>query len=161
MAFIARARVSSEDEKKSTVEIASAANLVIVCMEPATLMESLDRPQDTVQWRLSAEVRIELSAKPHAEAELYTASLATITLPPVHHARQAVAILYWPIGPGSIGRVASLVLRWESDQARASSEVFVLATESTTGPQAGLCGLFALPFPGTTDVLRAIPPIGR
>ena len=108
MASIVRARISSEDEKKSTVEIKAPANLAIVFMEPATVAEQLGESQDTVRWRLSAEVKIGLlppldllggvqAPQKGEDPETYSASLATILLPPVHHARQAVAIWHWPI----------------------------------------------------------------
>lgn len=157
MATVVRARISSEDEKQSTVEIPAGATFALVCMEPATLMESLEQAQDSVQWRLSVEVKIELAPAKHSEAETYSVSLATITLPPVHHQRQAVAVWYWPIGVASAGRAAGILFRWESDRARASADVLVMATESASGPQSGWCGLFALPFPGATDVLRGVP----
>src|SRR5690349_2469298 len=99
MAALVRARVSSEDEKKSTVEVpAGAYNAAIIFMDPATLQRSFDEPQDTVRWRLSAEATIDFgaAAAPNPSDD-YRAALATITLPPVHHSRQAVAIWYWPL----------------------------------------------------------------
>lgn len=163
MATVARARISSEDEKKSTVEIKTAASLAIVFMEPATVAEQLGEAQDTVRWRLSVEVKIGLEPSDFGPQETYSASLATILLPPVHHARQAVAIWHWPISPNVLapGRPMGLVFRWESDRARASADVLVLATDAPGGTQAGLCGLFALPFPGSTDVLHGLPGTGR
>jgi hypothetical protein len=164
MPAIVRARIDSEDEKKSTVEVpAGGYNTALVFMEPATLMRGMDQHQDTVRWRLSVETVMELSAKPPAPRETYRATLATITLPPVHHARQAVAIWYWPISvqKGVSGRVAELIFRWESDAARASAEVMILATGAPAGPMSGLCGLFALPFPGPTDILQPFANVGR
>ncbi len=148
MAIRIRARVSSEDEKHSTVEIPAAMNFAIVFMEPATLMERFGEHQDAVQWRLSAEVEIDISDNPHSEPETYSASLETILLPAVRHAKQAVAILHWPIDVVSVGRIAKVIFRWESDRARASANVFVFATDSASGPRSGFCGLFPLPFPG-------------
>src|SRR5262245_60401952 len=127
MAALVRARVSSEDEKKSTVEVpAGAYNAAIIFMEPATLQRSFDEPQDTVRWRLSVEATIELGAASKPSDD-YRASLATITLPPVHHARQAVAIWYWPLSvqSGVKGRVTALAFRWESDAPRASADVLI------------------------------------
>ena len=174
MASIVRARISSEDEKKSTVEIKAPANLAIVFMEPATVAEQLGESQDTVRWRLSAEVKIGLlppldllgglqAPQNGDDPETYSASLATILLPPVHHARQAVAIWHWPISSTALtaGRPMGLVLRWESDRARAFADVLVLASDAPGGPQGGLCGLFALPFPGSSEVLHGFPGTGR
>jgi hypothetical protein len=161
MASIVRARVNSEDEKKSTVQVpAGAYNAALIFMEPATLRRGFDEPQDTVRWRLSVEATIEIAAPAPGPREDYRSSLATITLPPVHHARQAVAIWYWPISiqKGVTGRVTALVFRWESDAALASADVLILATGSPAGPMTGLCGLFALPFPGPTEILQ---PFGR
>lgn len=163
MATVVRARVSSEDEKKSTVEVpAGAYNTALIFMEPATLQRGFEEPQDAVRWRLSVEATIELAASSH-QREQYRASLATITLAPVHHARQAVAIWYWPLGVrfGVIGRVTGLVFRWESDAARASADVVILATSSLAGPVSGQCGLFALPFPGPNDILQPFGLTGR
>lgn len=148
--------MSSEDEKKSTVEIPRAASVALVCMEPATLMERWEEPQDSVRWRLSVEVAIELVPGDRPEPETYSASLATVVLPPVEHARQVVAIWYWPIGATSLtgGRVTGLTFRWEADRVRASADVMILVADPSAGPQTGMCGLFALPFPGETDLLR-------
>lgn len=158
MPAVVRARVSSEDEKRSTVQIpAGDYNTAIVFMEPATLARGVEQHQDTVRWRLSLEQTIELTAQMHGAAETYSASLGTILLPPVHHARQAVAIWYWPL-LALPGRVTGLTFRWESDSARASADVMILASEGLAGPFSGMCGLFALPFPGSTDVLQ---PFGR
>lgn len=158
MPAVVRARVSSEDDKQSTVQIpAGDYNTAIVFMEPATLARGIEQHQDTVRWRLSVDQTIALLPKIHAAPETYTASLATILLPPVHHARQAVAIWYWPL-LALPGRVTGLTFRWESDSAWASAEVMIVASEGLAGPFSGMCGLFALPFPGSTDVLQ---PFGR
>jgi hypothetical protein len=164
MSAIVRARVSSEDETTSTVKIPIGDyNTAIVFMEPSTVARGFAQHQDTVRWRLSVQQTIEMSAGLHAPAETLTASLATITLAPVHHARQAVAIWYWPllVAFGEPGRVVELSFRWESDSARASADVIVLASEGIAGPVAGLCGLFALPFPGSTDVLQPFARFGK
>lgn len=154
MGSVTTARISSEDEKKSTVEIATPANLAIVIMEPATVAEQISEFQDTVRWRLSAQVKIGLMPEDRSDAATYTASLATIVLPPVHHAQQVVAIWHWPISANALsaGRPMSLVFRWESDRVRASADVVVIAT-NTAGAMHGFCGLFAVPFPGMSDVL--------
>ncbi len=156
MATVARARISSEDEKKSTIEVATPANLAFVFMEPATVAEQIGEFQDTVRWRLSAQVKIGLLPEDRADAETYTASLATVVLPPVHHAQQLVAIWHWPISATalSVGRPMGLVFRWESDRVRASADVVVIAA-NTAGAMHGFCGLFAVPFPGMTDVLTS------
>lgn len=157
MPAIVKARVNSEDDQQSTVQIPTGDyNTAIIFMEPATLTRGLDQHQDTVRWRLAVEQTIELVPKPHGPAETYRATLATITLPPVHHARQAVAIWYWPLvgWPGFPGRVTDLAFRWESDSGRAAAEVMILASEGLAGPFGGMCGLFALPFPGPSDVLQ-------
>jgi hypothetical protein len=164
MPAIVRARVSSEDEARSAVKIPPGDyNTAIVFMEPATLARGIEQHQDTVRWRLSVEQTIELGAGHHSPAETITASLATITLPPVHHARQAVAIWYWPLWTffGLPGRITELTFRWESDSARASAEAIVIASEGLAGPVAGMCGLFALPFPGPTDVIQPFARFGR
>src|SRR5262249_59944091 len=112
---------------------------------------------------LSVEATIELPAAPAASRpEDYRASLATIMLPPVHHARQAVAIWYWPIGvaKGAPGRVTALAFRWESDAAFASADVLILATNALGGLVSGHCGLFALPFPGPTQILQPFGLVG-
>lgn len=164
MPAIVKARVSSEDEKRSTVKIpAGDYNTAIVFMEPATVARGIEAHQDAVRWRLSVEQTIELATGAHAPAETYTASLATITLPAVHHARQAVAIWYWPLvaWPGYPGRVTDLVFRFESDSARASADVVIVASDGLAGPIGGMCGLFALPFPGPSDVLQPFARFGR
>lgn len=164
MPAMVRARVTSEDEAQSTVKLPTGEyNTAIVFMEPATVARGLDQHQDTVRWRLSVEQTIEIAPGLHSPAETLTASLATITLPPVHHARQAVAIWYWPLLVlfGAPGRVTGLTFRWESDSARASAEVLVLASEGIAGPVAGMCGLFALPFPGATEVLQPFDRAGK
>lgn len=158
MPAVVRARVSSEDEKQSTVAIpAGDYTTAIVFMEPATVSRGIEQHQDTVRWRLSVEQTIELDAKAHGDSETYRASLATVLLPPVHHARQAVAIWYWPL-LATPGRVTDVTFRWESDSARASADVLILASDGLAGPLSGMCGLFALPFPGSSDVLQ---PFGR
>jgi hypothetical protein len=164
MPAVVKARVTSEDDKLSTVKIpAGDYNTAIVFMEPAMLARGIEQHQDTVQWRLSVEQTIELAAALHAPAETITASLATITLPPVHHHRQAVAIWYWPLlgQLGFPGRVTNLTFRWESDSARASAEVVILASEGLAGPISGMCGLFALPFPGPSEILQPFARFGR
>ncbi|MEZ4301587.1 MAG: hypothetical protein R3B70_42025 [Polyangiaceae bacterium] len=164
MPAIVRARVSSEEDLGSAVQVPPGSyNTAVVFMEPATVARGIDQHQDTVRWRLSVEQTIELAPQLHGQAETYTASLATITLSPVHHARQAVALWYWPIlgGGSSPGRVTGLAFRWESDSARASADVLILATFSLAAPFAGMCGLFALPYPGSTDVLEPFGSRGR
>lgn len=164
MPAVVRARVTSEDEKRSTVQVPPGDyNTAIVFMEPATLMRGIEQAQDSVRWRLSVEQTIQIATPAHAPPETYTASLATITLPAVHHARQAVAIWYWPLvgWPSAPGRVTDLIFRWESDSARASAEVMILASDGLAGPFGGMCGLFALPFPGPSEILQPFGPFGR
>lgn len=64
----------------------------------------------------------------------------------------------WPSAPG---RVTDLIFRWESDSARASAEVMILASDGLAGPFGGMCGLFALPFPGPSEILQPFGPFGR
>jgi hypothetical protein len=158
MPAIVRGNVNSEDKERSILEIpAGIYNLAIVFQEPSKVMLRPGESQDVVRWRLSAEATIELQKKDAlGKRETYQATFATITLPAPHHEQQPVALWCWPLSSGhQIGRVVGLKFRWESDAKRAKAAVMVLATTSTTAPA---CGLFALPFPGRSDVLQPFGP---
>lgn len=154
MPAIVQGSVSSEDKDHSILEIpAGIYNLAVIFQEPAKVMLRPGEHQDVVRWRLSVEASIELQKKDSSgKRETYQATFATITLPAPHHERQPVAIWCWPLSSGHlIGRVVGLRFRWESEAKRARANVMVLATTSATAPA---CGLFALPFPGRSDVLQ-------
>lgn len=154
MPAVVRASVNSEEKDKSILEIPPGIyNLAIVFQEPAKVMLRPGEHQDVVRWRLSVEAKIELQAKnAQGGRETYQTTFATITLPAPQHERQPVAMWCWPLSSGHlIGRVVGLKFRWESDAKRAKADVMVIATTSSTAPA---CGLFALPFPGRSDVLQ-------
>ena len=154
MPAVIHASVNSEDKDRSVLQVPPGIyNLAIVFQQPATVMLRPGENQDEVRWRLSVEAKIELQSKNAAGGrETYPATFATITLPPLQHERQPVAMWCWPLSSGHlIGRVVGLKFRWESDAKRAKADVMVIATTSSTAPA---CGLFALPFPGRSDVLR-------
>jgi hypothetical protein len=142
-----KGKVSSEDEKRSTLALPDDAyNVALIFQEPDEVTMNLDAPQDTARWRLSAEMTISLD-----QGERITASCATIELPPVHHKNQLVAMWRWPLSVSAgRGRILTATFRWECDRPRTTANVTIFAVR---GGASHVCGLFAVPFPGRTDVL--------
>lgn len=142
-----KGKISSEDEAKSTFTLPEDGyNIALVFMEPNEVSMHLNSPQDTARWRLSAELTLTLD-----QGERITAACATIELPPVHHNNQLVAMWRWPLAANAgRGRVVSVTFRWECDRPRTTAKVTIFAVR---GGASHVCGLFAVPFPGQTDVL--------
>src|SRR5262245_60356101 len=145
-------KISSEEKSEIALPL-DVYNCAFIVQSPDEATDRLDLPHDAARWRLSAELSIETGASITGAPRVLHASLATIVLPAVHHKNQLVAFWRWPLAaqPSMPGRVTTVTFRWESDVPRASASASVLALR---GARSDACGLFALPFPGPTEILN-------